>query len=210
MAVTKLPNTYRTERGFTVEGAGPGLLAELLDAYKFEIRRRSPEALASMKPGLPEADIRSQLAAVGLSAPEEAVAWWSWGNGHRLDRTWRVRFPQISLETAIDYYVIDRDRYSFELLPGPQWLRVAGIDRSSAIGIDCDPAHDVPQVRLIDPELGNGPARLSDRQAVSLCTPVTWWLTAMARGWMEFDESGFLRVTDLDAYPTEWRLTNLT
>jgi hypothetical protein len=205
----KLPDTYRTERGFTVEGAGPELLAELLDAYEFEIRRRSLEAWVSAKPGLAVEEIVELMSSVGLPVPDEAIVWWSWGNGHRLDRTWRIRFPQMALETAIENYAIDRDRYNLALLPGPQWIRVAGIDRSSAIGIDCDPSHELPLVRLLDPELGNGPARLTDRQAVSLCTPVTWWLTGMANGWMEFDQTGFWRIRDLDAYPAEWRLTNL-
>jgi hypothetical protein len=205
----KLPETYRTERGFTVEGAGPELLADLLDAYEFEIRRRSPEAWVSAKPGLAVEEVVELMSSAGLPVPDEAIVWWSWGNGHRLDRTWRMRFPQMSLETAIENYGIDRDQYNLALLPGPQWIRVAGIDRSAAIGIDCDPSYDLPLVRLLDPELGNGPARLTDRQAVSLCTPVTWWLTAIAKGWMEFDHTGFWRVRDLDAYPTEWRLTNL-
>lgn len=203
-----LPTTYRTDQGLTVEGASPELLAELLDAYEYEIKRRSPDAWVSAKPGLSADEIVGQMTAAGLSVPEEAVVWWSWANGHRLDATWRIRHPQISLETALEYY--DQDaRYNFEHLPGPLWIRVAGPQRNSAVGIDCASTDGPPIVRWIDPELGTGPARLSDRQAVSLCTPVTWWLMAIENGWWKYDKSGFWRVPDLHAYPAEWRLMNL-
>jgi hypothetical protein len=205
----KIPKTYATEHGLTVEGASPELLAELLDTYAYEIYQRNPEAWEGMSPGLSPDDIVEELTAEDIPASEEATVWWSWTNGYRPDRPPLLSNPPLPLGSAIESYVTDRDIYKFELLPGPNWIRVTGLDRSTSIALHCDDGDGLPLVCRIAPavKVGNGPHDL--RPVVSLCTPVTWWLTALDKGWMRFDDHGYLRVPDMTAYPTEWRLTGL-
>jgi hypothetical protein len=52
-----LPLTVRVFDGLTVEGASPGLLSELLEAYSFELKARDRMTYDALLPGLQPEEI---------------------------------------------------------------------------------------------------------------------------------------------------------
>ncbi len=207
--VLRLPETIRTPRGLTVEGASASLLADLLDAYKYEIERRDPRAWDGFRQGHSRQEIVDKFAAEGLIAPEELVVWWSWSDGHQMMPTRGLRNVPIGLDRALRLHREDRED-GFVLLPGPEWVRIVGQGRRTSIALSCESEDKAPLVGLLDVEQGLGPRRLSDLYAVSLCTPVTWWLTSLVEGWVGFDRNqDWWTILDLESAPIEWQLTQL-
>jgi hypothetical protein len=41
-------------------------------------------------------------------------------------------------------------------------------------------------VRAVDPEFGGTQPWQTQQQVVSLCTPVTWWIDSIRRGWYQW------------------------
>lgn len=206
-----LPQTVMSEHGLTVEGAGPELLAELLAEYGSILRRTSPHVWESMVPGLTRDEIVKGLEGVGLPAPDELVAWWTWRNGHVPGVPHGLSFPlpQYSLEQALRYREDDED-FAFELLPSDSWLRVAGEGLKRSVGVNHDSTIDALVVRGLAPEFDGLYGKVTHGQAVSMCTFMTWQLVAIDEGWNKYDSStGFWRVVHPEEYPLEWLLTGL-
>ena len=98
----KLPTTRVTDRGFTVEGAGPALLSELLNEYEARIRRSDPQTWATVRPGRSRAEILDALGGIGIeSPPEEVIVWWMWSDGNTFTAPRGLRLAQIGLDAAI-------------------------------------------------------------------------------------------------------------
>ena len=204
-----LPETHLTEHGFTVDGAGPDLLSELLTEYERQIKAIDPETWAHSRPGRSRGEILDALGGIGISAPpDEVVQWWIWSDGSRLTAPRGFRMAQIGLDDAVAYRKSDAEMSDL-LLPGPNWVRLAGQGLKAAMAVDCDPSDYLPLLREVSAEFDFGGDDPSTRYVVSLCTPVTWWLTGMSNGWTRFDERLGLWVTDEADYPREWMRTDL-
>ncbi len=203
-----IPETFRTPRGLTVEGASPALLKDLLEAYKYEIERRDPHAWDGFRPGHSRQQILDRFSAEELHCPEELVVWWEWSDGHPMMYPRGLRNVPIGLDRTLSLYREDRDGM-FELLPGPEWVRILGQGRRASTAVFCGQGQDLPLVAFLDVEEGLGPGRLPDHCALSLCTPVTWLLTSLAEGWVAFNESRQRWSLAYDEVPLEWRLTQL-
>jgi hypothetical protein len=80
-AMILLPETTRTPAGFTVEGASPEMLEQLLDAYAVKLKTRSPSTFDLMVPGLSRAQIEDALGTIGITPSAETQLWWQWCNG---------------------------------------------------------------------------------------------------------------------------------
>ena len=203
-----LPATYSTLAGFTVQGASAEMLAELLRAYDFELSKRSFPVTDAFMPGLSRSEIQDALEAEGLTPPEELLVWWSWHNGVRLDVSTGWRRPQMSLGRALGMRAED----DLGLEPhqwDPAYIRVAGEGTKSSIAVSCSPVSPPPLVRAAAPEFGGTQGATNGRQVISLCTPVTWWLLALAKGWSIYDPSDGWEVDD-EQVPWEWLLTGMT
>lgn len=203
-----LPETTRTPDGFTVEGASPELLAELLDAYSFELKRRSRSIYDTMLPGLSVSQIEDELGTIGITPPTEVLVWWSWRNGHKPMVPNGMKHAQLRLADSILLYRRSSLGTSIDQW-NPDWIRVAG-SGNAGDAIRCAPSDKPPLVRAVSTfDIGTQEYEDPLRQVVSLCTPVTWWLVSIAKGWDEWDPiTGFWGWDD-SRYPLEWKMTNL-
>lgn len=69
----------------------------------------------------------------------------------------------------------------------PTWVQVMGDKYGLAISCADDPDQP-PLVRSVEDSAGTADWQ-TDYQVVSLCTPVTWWIQGMRRGWYQYDQS---------------------
>lgn len=203
-----LPETYRSPRGLTVEGASPELLVELLDALAFETKRAGAPLNDVLQPGVSRQYVQDQLGTIGLTAPEELIAWWGWRNGARPGLVSGQPLDMNSVEMAIHLYprrFLGDGEFSWH----PDWIRLLG-PGGYAISVNTDPSEQPPAIRATESFIGTAPDNTAT-QVVSLCTPVTWWLLARAKGWTRWEvKDGFGRWNpDLDRYPLEWRITEI-
>jgi hypothetical protein len=203
-----LPATISTADGLTVEGAGPELLEELLDAYAFELKKSSPAIYDSMLPGLSVDQIHDLLGEIGVVPSPELLVWWGWRNGHVPFFGHGLNHDQMSLETAIKLYK-DESLGTNHWEWNPNWIRIAGEGNSgdAARWNDNQGATFVRHVSTFD--IGTQDDESILRQVVSICTPVTWWLYAIAEGWDSFDVSSGFWDYDESKYPPDWRVTLL-
>jgi hypothetical protein len=204
----KIPETSSTDGGLIVEGADADLLAALLDAYGFELRRQSTQTWESMKPGRSRQEVVDLLSSAGVEPLDELVVWWAWRDGF-LPGASRigVGHPLLRLEQAL-FFRREDEQLAFELLPDPSWIRVGGDGMRDSIAVSFADSSDPPVVRFLDPEIGDRPGR----DVISLCTPVAWWLTGLERGWTRFDETWNawrMEQVDWERFPAEWKLTGL-
>ena len=212
--VLRLPLTHRVAQGFVADGSGPDLLRELLAEYESLLSQYTPKDLAQLRPGLPEKRIRDLFRTLELEAPDEAIVWWGWRNG--TDPVHNLRTRPYPLETAVADYQQERladDPTDDGWLRG--WLPVLGDSPWDSTAMDCNPSHDPPRIRYIDPEVG-GFDRFGEDigrfQALSLCVPVTWWITAIREGWWWTDANGrWIQKWNIleSPIPVEWSITEL-
>jgi hypothetical protein len=72
----------------------------------------------------------------------------------------------------------------------PRWLQIMGDANGLAIFCGGEPT-SAPLVRGITWDRAYGTQLTQTvRQAVSLCTPVTWWIDALRHGWYRWNVSG--------------------
>ena len=182
----KLPITIGSPKGPTVEGAPAEMLTELLRELDESLTRAGFPVDRLLLPGSDEGSIRAAVARVGLIAPDELVAWFSWHEGSaRLDAA-RPFVPGCtlwSLESVLSLY--EKEPLGEEEW-NPNWLQVIGPNVGIAVYCDSDAAAP-PLLRSVAPdsEFGTQPNQTA-RQVVSLCTPVAWWLDSLANGWYEW------------------------
>lgn len=205
----KLPDTFRTPDGFTVEGASPELLAELLNEYESEL---SSAGVPVSRALAPPADAEALVAAFesqGLNLPEELRVWWAWHNG-LVQTAPRVptRFNFLPFEQALRIYdesTFGTDSFSWHR----GWLKITR--GNNALAVRCD-AHGSPLVRFVSPTGASTAPEDTETQVVSLCTAVSWWITAIRKGWAFRDPSaGEWAEWQLDTSegPFEWLLTGV-
>lgn len=205
----KLPETYMSEHGLTVEGAGPELLAELLVEHEEVLRRTDPQSLESLRPGLSREEIVAGFEGIGLPVPEELIAWWTWRNGHIPMVRHGLSPARNSLEQAVELWWED-EGFAFELSHGPTWVRVEGENLRHSTTVLCDDSVQGLLIRYCDPELNFDFGPLPDRCVVSLSTLMTWRLVAIREGWCRYDSSiGVWQMVEYASVPEEWRRTRL-
>ena len=206
--VITLPETTRTPSGFTVERASAGLLSELLDEYSFQLKKRSPNVFDAMLPGLSKTEIEQRLGEIAINPPDEVYVWWQWKNGFRPMSGYGDKIGQMRLSSAVKHY---RDWHLGTDVGdwNPDWIPVAGTF-NDAVAVCCRSAENPPRVRAVSTfEIGTQDSEGIAHQVVSLCTPVTWRLIAIAKGWDEWEPITATWGWDDSRYPLEWKLTNL-
>jgi len=209
MTDLEIPQLRRIADGFTVDGAGPDLLADLLERFDFEVSRRSPDVWATAQPGLSRDEITDRLARIGVTPPEELIVWWMWRNGHVEGRPLRAPFAQASLETSIRYrelYLANGLYMKFGFmtpLDSQNWLH---LEHEGHLVVCCDPSELPPVVMNVYSH-----AMVPDeyRHNLSICTPIALWLASIVNGWMQYDvDTGFWRLDrgrwDQEIVPQEW------
>ncbi|CAN5267717.1 hypothetical protein BH09ACT1_BH09ACT1_12080 [soil metagenome] len=203
----KLPETHLTSRGFTVLGAGPDLLSELLHILDFEAKKRGVPVDDYYAPGLSRSQVEDPLGQIGISPPEELLVWWGWHNGIRSPK-YMTRLDQFSLDVAVSKYQ-HSDRGSESIFEWhPSWIHVAG-SGNDGMAVCCDPTPSGVLVRSVSPSGSGTQPEETETQVVSLCTPITWELLGIAKGWMRWNASDGHWDTDESRVPLEWALTEL-
>jgi hypothetical protein len=202
----QLPPTIGTSRGVSVEGASAGLLAELLREFEREVRARGVELDRYLQPGASRADIVSVFAGAGLVAPEEAIALFEWHNG-------RIEVP--GAFSALPVFPL----WSLEYLEGflannafhprgfgrwewnPNWVHIMGDQNGLAMSCADDPQLP-PLIRFVSDD-GSTSTQEDDTsyQVVSLCTPVSWWIDSIRRGWYQWEGKSGTWIRDAEAQP---------
>lgn len=204
----QLPKLQKTSDGWTVDNASPSLLVELLD----ELARCAADAGAPLhdvlQPGLSRQQVVDGLGQLGLAAPEELVAWWGWHNGSRPGLIGGQGMALNSLEYALAIYPHDA-LGTGEFSWNPAYVTLLG---PGSYGVSVSTAQSLtpPAVRGTESGAGTEPGRV-DNQAISLCTVVTWWITARRNGWITWQDFGGFGswLPDINLYPGEWRATGL-
>jgi hypothetical protein len=186
-----LPDTIGTPRGPTVDGASPELLQELLQTLETEMRAVGVPVSKLLRPGAQRADIQREFHAWAVVAPEEAIVLFEWHDGRfeKPEAWWGLpRFEAWSLE----YLAAARARRG-ETPEGfgqwernPNWMHIMGDQYGLAMCCADDP-ENAPLIRFDDFISGTQEWQIEE-QVVSLCTPVTWWIDSIRRGWYQWDK----------------------
>jgi hypothetical protein len=176
----------------TVEGASPALLRELLQDFEIELRNQKVPVDQWLQPGAEPAAVRAEFSERGLFAPEEAVVWFGWHNGRREVPGSEQALPMFTAESLgylrADWLDADRITRGYEEWDwNPNWVQIIGDQVGVAVCCADDPANP-PLVRAITADGVEGTQEWqTDHQVVSLCTPVTWWIDSLRRGWYRWD-----------------------
>ncbi len=212
-----VPETIRTPDGFSIDGAGPELLAKLLADYETLLKEYTPEIQTQLEPGLSESEIHRQFASVGLTVPTEALVWWSWHNGMHERPGSGLRLPQMALERAVQEYseTYREDKPSEIDVWATGWIPIVGGRAWGSIAMDCNATSASRSVQWIDPERGGffRDDHPRDYRALSPCVPVAWWVTSILNGWVWVDpENGQWTqewYASKSAIPLDWWITHL-
>jgi hypothetical protein len=184
----ELPATIESPDGLTVEGASAQLLSELLAELDCELVASGFPVYEFLLPGTSEARVRNSVEGLGLTAPDELVVWFTWHDGRAETEASRYFVPGFTLRTLA--YVVDcyqdpayepfgEEEWQWD----PRWLHIVGPNVGLAMRCDGDPAQP-PLVRNVASDSGFGTQpHQTARQAVSMCTPVTWWIESLRNGW---------------------------
>ncbi|MCA0218566.1 MAG: hypothetical protein LCH43_14610 [Actinobacteria bacterium] len=176
-----------TKDGPILVGSSAPRLAELLNQLEGHLVRAG-SATHLLNPGLSGQRIRNQLAASGLSAPDELIVWFGWHDGRVLDdpRSFDVipNFPIASLSEAIERHeeftsefpgLDPRDENDWGIPRG--WLSLTQTNYGTAVHCLGEPSAS-PQVRVATPFFYEE----DGHRAVSLCTLVAWWIVGLGGG----------------------------
>lgn len=203
----KLPQITSTPQGFMTAGASPELLKQLLDEFQAVLLRNGFDLDATCHPGASRQQIIDAWGTQGITPPEEAIVWWQWHNGIKEGPTGRQHpgIDQISVEHSVRTYETmpkGDGEYSWDA----RWIPLLG-DGPDRIVIDSDPSAARPtRVRSAHGGEGTYPPE-TENQAVSLCTPVTWWLLFRRKGWTIWTPDEW--TTKREDIPREWLQTQL-
>lgn len=205
-----LPEILFTPHGFMATGAGAGLLGELLAQLDFANKQAGFDLSETCNPGIGRQQIVDTWAPHGLTPPDEVITWWGWHNGFRKDIGSRSGIQQLPLDFSEDKYrtmPLARAEYAWY----PEWVPLWGQGPAHISMSFADDATGTPLIRATDGALGTQPEE-TDQQVVSLCTPVTWWLIGIEKGWTRAEnvsDGGRFWVADWMSIPREWRATQM-
>jgi hypothetical protein len=213
--VKHLPETVGTPHGPSVEGASPALLAELLVEFERQLLRVGVPVEKFLRPGAHPDFVRDVFDRNGLTAPDEAVVWFSWHDGPTRIPDGNQPLPRFEIWSLDE---ADDRRHSGGAQPmghgpeewDPDWFQIMG--PVAGIAMNCADAPEKPAlVRALSHtrEMGTQPEQTL-QQVLSLCTPVTWWIESVREGWYQWlpELSGW--DYDFMAQPTIRRLRGLS
>lgn len=202
-----------TDRGLMLEGASAHLLRELLGALTDELRAQGVEVDRDLNTGLPRDQVRDSFASAGLHLPEDAIEWFGWRNGLTSDARREKRndplphFFSWTLDEALSTRrqlgkagLIGDDEWQWN----PAWLHL--IADNNGVAMHLGDLSMPPTVRSLSFGEPNTDASYTDRQVVSLCTPVYWWLEDLRSGVFTWDRDLAEWRRDWAAIPLERRL----
>ncbi|WP_148071147.1 hypothetical protein [Curtobacterium sp. PhB115] len=199
----RLPSTVMTPGGLSVRGAGPELLAELLLEVDAVCLRDGYDLQETMAPGVTREVIDAAWAPRGIAVPEEAIVWWGWHNGARPDLGRYAGVRQVSVAFSAESWDL-KTKGTSAYTWNRSWIPVWG-PGPDHIAIDTRDHRDV-SVRATEFDL-NTQETADTPGVISLCTPITWWLTARAEGWVAPGPVADVWKTEL--IPTAWLATEL-
>ena len=185
--MNKTPELIRTPDGcYSVEGAGPELLGELLDTFQDEMRRAGWTAQDQLAPGIRAAEIRQQLAQAQLQVPDELVVFYGWHNGFL---SVPDGLPMGSILPSVTLMSLERSLASYvtsgasPVVPRsfwhPGWLRLEEV--RPGYMIECGPPELPPRLAYISEDNPfEGPRRRAALR--SICTLATVWIDLIRQG----------------------------
>jgi hypothetical protein len=190
-----------TNWGSWAEPAGGLALKALLAEYERVLVEAGAPIREGLAPGLGAEEIAEKLLAARLRPNEEIIAWFEWQNGvvqaQDGPTNWHI-LPDLIPE-SLDDLIASYEQMVFHYVPATEymgnvmdprftsnglgfgWLPLES-DNYPRLAVYCLGAPDaIPLVRTVDGEHFNHTwdGRF---QAVSLCTPVTWWIEGIASG----------------------------
>jgi hypothetical protein len=209
-----LPETIGSSRGLTVEGASAALLADLLVDFEAELRAHGVPVDRYLRPGATADAVRAEFASAGLVAPEEAICWFQWHDG-RYEVPGSERALPVFDAWSLDYLKLDREDPNSQTRGygrwdwNPNWIHIMGEQVGLAMSCAGEPA-EPPLVRMVAAGLAGTQDDDTESQVVSLCTPVTWWIDSIRRGWYVWDRSAGAWSRDDAAQPLIRAIYGLT
>jgi hypothetical protein len=188
----EIPETIGTPFGPSVEGASPALLSHLLGALEGELRKQGVPVDEYLRPGASASAVYAGFDKCGLVPPDEAVVWFGWRDGttdHPDSEDVMPMFLEWSLAECVAAYLdpAGQPKGHEDWQWDPAWIQIMG--DANGLAISCAaPADQAPLVRALSwtRELGTQPNQTLN-QAVSLCTPVAWWVDALQQGWYRWN-----------------------
>lgn len=208
--------TIATPSGYTVEGSSAELIPELLERFFGCMEAAGSPVRSLLAPGLPPEVVRDRLGEVGLSAPDELVAWYSVFDGilasaGPLNAPPFPTFQLHSLDVALALYEREHEvmGVGHEIWNwNPRWLRIGSPVHSLAVR--CSDEVDEPVLVRAVGDDRNTQVENPSYQVVSLCTPVQWWIEAIDHGLFSWDSGNQRwRHHPTSDYSMERRLTQL-
>jgi hypothetical protein len=178
-----------TKFGPSVSPNGPDVLRRLLEEFEELVRSQGAPVDNQLGAPLDRETIVEMLAPIGLTPPEELLAWFGWHNGLTAPPGGRLRGDALSpciipstLEQAVERYYTeaddDHEEGRWDAAPG--WLFLDATQDGLAVFCGDDPAV-APLVRSADDESPLW-AEESSQQVVSLCTAVSYWIRSVELG----------------------------
>lgn len=186
----------------TVDGAGPGLLSELLGVWESELRAVGFPIDVATNPGISADEVARVYGSADLEPPAEVVTWFAWRNGQPFGAPeiggW---FGATDAASSISLRAV-----GFELGHGidyweETWVRLGQAD--PAISLDTRGADPAPLVRVTAADVWTWGEDISDVR--SLCTPVVWFIDSLRRGWRRWDGQRLVAYPPtVPVTPTRW------
>ena len=183
------------------EGASPEALSQLLNEFEQSLIDHGMPP-GSLNDGLSAGEVEARLDEVGLVANAELKVWFGWHDGEA--RPYALGSLRMSsLDQSLQRYQQNRARLEQSLTTelGYQsltwgadegWLRLER--QNHAVTIECAKASGAPRLRYATEDFAFEPTLY---RAVSLCTPVSNWLTAARAG--AFKWNAETEVWDIDS-----------
>ena len=174
-------------------------LLRALEALEAWLRSSGHPGVAGLRPGVPEAEVREQLGALGLDPPDDVLTFFGWHNGYeqapRDDGHWYGRitpswFP-LTLDEACKRFLELREMFELEEqhgeMVGTHWFPLLQADAYCVL-VDCRPEQEHRgRIAVSDwiTELWPSP----DLRPRSLAEPVEEWLSLLNDGLWHWDRS---------------------
>lgn len=191
-------------------------LRESLNRFEAAVRATGAGVAWLLAPGLPESDVRAELASIGMEPPQELITWFGWHNGLTQAHPKSggdgilVRWFPFSLKESIaDWRHQPKSMDVFDW--HPTWLPIGALSaHATRLAIDCTPSQG-PRARLHVAAPEDGLFNFKVMPIVDgLSTAVDWWMQALERGWIYYDSDNDMwnkdQWTDI---PLAQRLTGL-
>jgi len=194
----------------TVEGASATLLGELLLEFEVELRKQNPSIDELLRPPASSKAVHEAFAQMGLIPPDEAVVLFGWHDGCIGTGEGESALPArflLSLKAVTMLFNSSRLGHG-EWDWNPKWAQVMG--SKYGLAMSCADVPDrSPLVRSVEDSAGTADWQ-TDYQVVSLCTPVTWWIDCMRRGWYKYDQSTHSWNRDRTEIPQKIRMYRMS